>query len=93
MAGPGFANLDPFGLLSTVQPIASLPGPFVVRFEGQLALLPIRQNRSFRNRVERRDPLSSGPLQLIGEPFRVVRDEIRVVARPADRNIEALLVH
>ena len=88
VAGPSLANLDPFGLLSTIQRIANLPGPFVVRFEGQLALLPGLQNRSFRNRVERRDPL-----QLIGEPFRIVRDEIRAVARPADRNIEALLVH
>ncbi len=40
VSGPGLANLDLVGLLATIRRIANPPGPFVVRFEGQLALLP-----------------------------------------------------
>ena len=63
VAGQGVANRDPFGFLSAIQRIASLPGAFIVSFKGQLALLPVREDRLFRNRVERRDPLVRGPLQ------------------------------
>ena len=60
--------------------------------ESQLAVLSDIRFGLRGHGIERRDPLPGGPLQLIGEPFGIVRDEFGRVPRPAYGNIEGLPV-
>ena len=87
VAGPGLAPFGAiqfdFGLTAAVDRIARVPGMAAMAFEGELGLLHGFHLGVPGHSVERRDALAGGLLQMIGEPFRIVGDQIGPVASPA----------